>query len=263
MMPMPNPMSDYISSARKNLEQLGYKRYTVGISHTLKKAFQAGKSIDAAVSEIQGIFMPNGFLMPGCYYKPEGDGTFVKGDSMHQKETLETSDAEPPVDPVESPVTPVKPPVDPGATMFDTYLAVKRSLADKLKSVLKIMATCDTLDVNPECNSNMVKSQISTVANHQWTYNEGHETIFCRHMTFEHRHQDTQTIVKVPVRYLGMSEEEIWADNEASAIKALEEKKASYEKKRSGMLKPIDAKISEVDKQIKMLKAHKIGDQNG
>lgn len=254
-MPMTNPMSEYNSSAWKALEQLGYKQYTVGISHTLSEAFQAGKSIDAAVSEIQLHFNHDGYRT-----------SLYQGDSIPQKETQEPSDSEPTVDPVKPPVdhvepqvTPVKPSVDPGTTLFDTYLAAKRSLVDKLKSVLKIMATCDTLDVNPECNANMVKSQISAVANHQWTYNEGHETIFCRHMFFEPRHQGTQIIVKVPVRYLGMSEEEIWADNEASAIKALEEKKASYEKKRSGMLKPIDAKISEVDKQIKMLKVHKIG----
>ena len=112
MMPMPNPMNDYISSAWDTLVQLGYKKFTVGISHTLKKAFQAGKSIDAAVSEVQGIFMPDGNLMPGCYYKPEGDGTFVKGDSMPQKETQKTSDVEPPVDHVEPRLPPVEPSVD-------------------------------------------------------------------------------------------------------------------------------------------------------
>ena len=159
------------------------------------------------------------------------------------------------------------PTVDPGAALFEAYVTAKQNLTEKLKTVLQILVACDALEVE-QGDKNYIASYIGKnvkdIASHQWRYCAGHEKIFCQH-TYRPTGSTsfTSTTVKVPVKYLGMSDDEIWAENENTAIKALEEKKASYERKRSEILKPIDAKINDVYTQIAMLKAHKIGDQNG
>jgi hypothetical protein len=63
-------------------------------------------------------------------------------------------------------------------------------------------------------------------------------------------------MIKVPVKYLGMTDDEIWDENKDLALKALNEKKASLERKRASVLRPVDEKISVIEEQIKSITEH-------
>ena len=228
----------FLNSVKEKVKAVGYSQYTVGMEILATETYNLNKSVDDAIALIREhisiddskCFAPNAFA-PHC--RPSLD----------------------------IPTEP-DPTVDPGAALFEAYVTAKQNLTEKLKTVLQILVACDALEVE-QCDKKYIASYIGKnakdIASHQWRYCAGHEKIFCQH-TYRQNFSNSfiTAMIKVPVKYLGMSDDEIWADNENNAIKALEEKKASYERKRSEILKPIDEKISGVDKQIKMLKEHKI-----
>jgi phosphopantetheine adenylyltransferase len=60
--------------------------------------------------------------------------------------------------------------------------------------------------------------------------------------------------VKLPVRFLGMTDEEILKENREAAIKALEEQRKELEDRIDEVKKPINDKIAKIDAQIEALK---------
>ena len=60
--------------------------------------------------------------------------------------------------------------------------------------------------------------------------------------------------VKLPVRFLGMTDEEILKENREAAIKALEDQRKALENQIAEVKKPINAKIAKIDAQIEALK---------
>ncbi len=227
----------FINSVKEKVKAAGYSHYTVGMEILAEEAFNLSKSVDDAIASIREYISID--------------------DSKCITPSAFAPNCRPALDIPKEP----DPPVDPGAALFEAYATAKQNLTEKLKTVLQILVACDALEVE-QGDRNYIASyigkNISDIASHQWRYCAGHEKIYCQH-TYHSKyfHSFKSITVKVPVKYLGMSDEDIWADNENNAIKALEEKKASYERKRSDLLKPMDEKISGLDKQIKMLKAHK------
>ena len=233
----------FLDSVKEKVKAAGYPQYTVGMEIIAQETYNLNKSVDDAIALIREYISiddskciaPNAFA-PNC--RPSLD----------------------------IPKEP-DPPVDPGVALFEAYVTAKQNLTAKLNTVLQILVACDALEVehgDKNYIADYIGKNTKDIASHQWRYCAGHDKIFCQH-TYrqQHSHSFTSVTVKVPVKYLGMSDDEIWADNENKAIKALEEKKDSYERKRSEMLKPIDAKINGVYTQIAMLKAHKIVGKNG
>jgi hypothetical protein len=149
-------------------------------------------------------------------------------------------------------------PVDPGAALFDAYATAKKNLTDKLKSVLAILAACNNIEIgqgDEYYDAKYIGQNINTFANHQWRYCEGQQKIYCQHTYYPTSGKKSIT-VKVPVKYLGMTDDEIWNDNKDLALKALNEKKASLERKRAAVLRPVDEKISAIKEQIKSITEH-------
>lgn len=136
-----------------------------------------------------------------------------------------------------------------GAELFDNYVAAKKALTEKIKSVLEIMAQCKVIDVVPPDARPYVMQKLKDVAIHQWQYNAGHETIYCQH-AYSFRHGIEKCTVKIPVKFLGMTTEELMAVNYDEAIKALEEKKKALKHQRDMVCSPIDKKMAAIDEQI-------------
>lgn len=141
--------------------------------------------------------------------------------------------------------------------LFDTYLAAKKVLNTRIKQVLEIMAKYNALNVNPPEAAQAVAKETTQVSSHQWRYNSGHETIYCEHRYGPRSHGGLfqMCMVKVPVKYLSMKDEEIIKDNRDAAIAALEAKKADIEaqieeKTRSmrNYLKRINSEIDDLKK---------------
>ena len=231
----------FLNSVKEKVKAAGYSHYTVGMEILAKEVFNLNKGVDDVIKMIREYFS-----IDDC--KCIALNAFA-------------SNCRPSLDiPTEPDAS-----VDPGAALFGAYVTAKKNLTEKLKTVLQILVVCDALEVDQSDDkyiTSYIGKNINAIVSHQWRYCAGHEKIYCQH-TYSPQlaHSYKNITVKVPVKYLGMSDEEIWADNENKAIKSLEEKKASYERKRSAMLKPIDEKISGMDKQIKMLKAHQIGEK--
>ena len=246
----------YIQEGAARLAELGYKRFTAGMAMMLREWFKIGKGLEDSVNDVKDCTN-----ISDCTSK---DTSLFSGNVRHMiYETVEIKIA--PVD--DSPTVSTEEseqPVNPGAALFDAYATAKQNLMEKLKTVLQILVACNALEVEQgDTNyiASYIRKNIKDIASHQWRYCAGHEKIYCQHTYHsKYSHSFISATIKVPVKYLGMSDDEIWAENAANAIKALEEQKASYEKQRSEMLKPIDEKINEVYTQIAMLKAHKIGD---
>ena len=137
--------------------------------------------------------------------------------------------------------------------LFDNYLEAKKALTDRLKTVLKIMGQCQMLDVKPAEATNSVLQKVSTVASHQWQYNSGHETIYCQH-GYMCGHSLSMCTVKVPVKYLDMSDDELYQINRDAAIAALEKKKADLEYKLAESSKPMLDKMDKINAKIEALK---------
>ena len=117
-----------------------------------------------------------------------------------------------------------------GCELFDNYLAAKKALNTRIKQVLEIMAKFNALDVTPSEAAQVVAQETTQVSSHQWRYNAGHETIYCEQY-FDHRSRASfsKCTVKVPVKYLNMTDKEIAKENREAALAALEAKKAEVE----------------------------------
>ena len=141
-----------------------------------------------------------------------------------------------------------------GTEVFDNYINAKKILTTKIKSVLDIMAQCNSLDVTPDEAIKWVARDTTKVSSHQWRYNSGHETIYCDHMYDFRGSFSRKCTVKLPVRFLGMTDEEILKENREAAIKALEEQRKELEDRIDEVKKPINDKIAKIDAQIEALK---------
>ena len=139
-----------------------------------------------------------------------------------------------------------------GCELFDNYLAAKKALNTRIKQVLEIMAKFNALDVTPSEAAQVVAQETTQVSSHQWRYNAGHETIYCEHY-FDHRSRASfsKCTVKVPVKYLNMTDKEIAKENREAALAALEAKKAEVEglieEKTRSMRKYLKKINSEID----------------
>lgn len=144
-----------------------------------------------------------------------------------------------------------------GCELFDAYLAAKKALNTRIKQVLDILAKFNALDVIPSEDARLVAQETTQVSSHQWRYNSGHETIYCEHSYGPRSYGAFQKCtVKVPVKYLNMTDEEIVKENRDAAIAALEAKKAEIEwqieeKTRSmrNHLKKITSEIDSLKKE--------------
>lgn len=141
-----------------------------------------------------------------------------------------------------------------GSELFDNYLSIKKALTTKIKSVLDIMAQCNSLDVEPKDAAKWVARETTKVSSHQWRYNSGHETIYCDHMYDFRGSYHNKCTVKLPVRFLGMTDEEIIKENREAAIKALEEQRKALEDRIVKVSEPINDEIGKIDAQIEALK---------
>lgn len=145
-----------------------------------------------------------------------------------------------------------------GCELFDAYLTAKKALSTRIKNVLDILAKFNALDVIPSEAARLVAQETTQVSSHQWRYNSGHETIYCEH-SYGHRSYGCfkKCTVKVPVKYLGMTDEEIAKENREAALAALEAKKADIEgqieektKSMRSYLKKINAEIDTLKKDV-------------
>lgn len=141
-----------------------------------------------------------------------------------------------------------------GTEVFDNYINAKKALTSRIKAALDIMARCNSLDVEPKDAASWVARETTKVSSHQWRYNAGHETIYCQHMYDFRRSLHNKCTVKLPVRFLGMTDEEILKENREAAIKVLEEQRKELEDRIDEAKKPINDKIAKIDAQIEALK---------
>ena len=141
-----------------------------------------------------------------------------------------------------------------GTEVFDNYINAKKTLTSRIKAALDIMAQCNSLDVEPKDAAKWVAHETTKVSSHQWRYNSGHETIYCEHMYDFRGSYHNKCTVKLPVRFLGMTDEEILKENREAAIKALEEQRKELEDRIDEVKKPINDKIAKIDARIEALK---------
>ena len=142
-----------------------------------------------------------------------------------------------------------------GCELFDNYLAAKKALNTRIKQVLDILAKFNALDVIPSEAARLVAQETTQVSSHQWRYNSGHETIYCEH-SYGHRSYGAfkKCTVKVPVKYLNMTDEEITKENRDAAIAALEAKKAEIEGLIEEKTKSMRNSLKKIDSEIDSLK---------
>lgn len=141
-----------------------------------------------------------------------------------------------------------------GTEVFDNYINAKKALTSRIKAALDIMAQCNSLDVEPKDAAKWVAHETTKVSGHQWQYNAGHETIYCQHVYDFRGNLHNKCTVKLPVRFLGITEAEILKENREAAIKALEEQRKALEDRIAEVKKPINDKIAKIDAQIEALK---------
>lgn len=224
----------FLNSVKEKVKAAGYSHYTVGMEILAEEAFKHGKSVDDAMATI---------------------GKYITIDDCKCVTPLTFApDCRPALDIPKEP----DPTVDPGVALFEAYATAKKNLTDKLKSVLAILAACNNIEIgqgDEYYDAKYIGQNINTFANHQWRYCEGHQKIYCQHTYYPTSGKKSIT-VKVPVKYLGMTDDEIWDDNKDLALKALNEKKASLERKRAAVLRPVDEKISVIEEQIKSITEH-------
>lgn len=144
-----------------------------------------------------------------------------------------------------------------GTSLFDTYLDAKKALVARIRDVLEIMARCKMLDVVPSDAASYVAQNAKDVAGRQWQYNSGHETIYCQH-AYSFRHGIEKCTVKIPVKYLGMTNDEIYAANRDAAIASLEQAKEDLDKELNRVTEPISKKKAKLDEKIAALKEGKL-----
>ena len=141
-----------------------------------------------------------------------------------------------------------------GTEIFENYLNAKKALTSRIKAVLDIMAKCDSLDVVPQDAAKWVARDTTKTSSHQWRYSAGHETIYCEHSYDFRGSYHNKCTVKLPVRFLGMTDAEILKENREAAIKALEEQRKALEDQIVKVNKPINDEIGKIDAQIEALK---------
>jgi len=149
-----------------------------------------------------------------------------------------------------------------GSELFDNYLSIKKALTTKIKSVLDIMAQCNSLDVTPDDAIQWVARDTTKVSSHQWRYNSGHETIYCDHMYDFRGSFSRKCTVKIPAKYLEMSDDEILKENSEAAIKVLEEQRKALEDRIAKVSGPINDEIDKINKRIESLKGMVGKDEN-
>lgn len=149
-----------------------------------------------------------------------------------------------------------------GSELFDNYLSIKKALTTKIKSVLGIMAQCNSLDVTPDDAIQWVARDTTKVSSHQWRYNSGHETIYCEHMYDFRGSFSRKCTVKIPAKYLEMSDDEILKENSEAAIKVLEEQRKALEDRIAKVSGPINDEIDKINKRIESLKGMVGKDEN-
>ena len=140
-----------------------------------------------------------------------------------------------------------------GTALFESYLDAKKALVEKIKEVLDIMAKCKRLDVTPPDATTYVVQKIKDVANHQWQYNAGHETIYCQH-AYNFRHGIDKCTVKIPVAYLGMTSDNLYEVNRDAAIASLEREKLELDQTLANYAEPINKKKAKLDEKIAALR---------
>lgn len=142
-----------------------------------------------------------------------------------------------------------------GCELFDAYLAAKKALNTRIKQVLDILAKFNALDVTPSEDARLVAQETTQVSSHQWRYNSGHETIYCEH-SYGHRSYGAfqKCTVKVPVKYLNMTDEEIVKENRDAAIAALEAKKAEIEGQIEEKTRSMRNHLKKITSEIDSLK---------
>lgn len=142
-----------------------------------------------------------------------------------------------------------------GCELFDAYLAAKKALNTRIKQVLDILAKFNALDVIPSEDARLVAQETTQVSSHQWRYNSGHETIYCEH-SYGHRSYGffQKCTVKVPVKYLNMTDEEIVKENRDAAIAALEAKKAEIEGQIEEKTRSMRNHLKKITSEIDSLK---------
>ena len=142
-----------------------------------------------------------------------------------------------------------------GCELFDNYLAAKKALAARIKNVLEILAKFNALDVTPSEAAQVVAEETTQVSSHQWRYNSWHETIYCEHyFDFRSRRTFNKCTVKLPVKYLNMTDEEIAKENRDAAIAALEAKKAEIEAQIAEKTKSMRSYLKKINSEIDSLK---------
>lgn len=141
-----------------------------------------------------------------------------------------------------------------GTEVFENYINAKKTLTSRIKAALDIMAQCNSLDVEPKDATKCVARETAKVSSHQWQYNAGHETIYCQHMYDFRGSFHYKCTVKLPVRFLGMTDAEILKENREAAIKALEEQRKALEDRIVKVSEPINDEIVKIDSQIEALK---------
>lgn len=139
--------------------------------------------------------------------------------------------------------------------LFDTYIAAKKALTTRIKNVLEILVKFNALDVTPSEAAQAVAQETTQVSSHQWRYNSGHETIYCEH-SYGHRSYGCfkKCTVKVPVKYLNMTDEEITRENRDAAIAALEAKKAELEGQIEEKTRSMRSYLKKINSEIDTLK---------
>lgn len=68
--------------------------------------------------------------------------------------------------------------------------------------------------------------------------------------------------VKIPAKYLEMSDDEILKENSEAAIKALEAQRKAIEARITNANKPLNAEINKINKRIESLKGMVGKDEN-
>lgn len=142
-----------------------------------------------------------------------------------------------------------------GCELFDNYLTAKKALSTRIKNVLDILVKFNALDVIPSEAARLVAQETTQVSSHQWRYNSGHETIYCEH-SYGHRSYGAfhKCTVKVPVKYLSITDEEIAKENREAALAALEAKKAEIEAQIEEKTKSMRSYLKKINSEIDALK---------
>ena len=139
--------------------------------------------------------------------------------------------------------------------MFDEYLDAKKRLVEKLKSIVTVLVNTQSLNVSEPGALPYLAKKMTWVSSYQWQYSEGHETIYCRPSYGATMCQGCRfTMVKVPVRYLSMSEEDILEELSAEKVKALKTERKRILAQKNAAVAEYDSKLGDIDAEIKKLK---------